>query len=57
MPLLTEIKAPPFLDNKETFCFETRREVKQNFLSNVPAADSYSNFFGIDFLLEKFIPN
>ena len=32
------------------------REVKQNFLSNLPAADSHPNYFN-SFLLVKFIPN
>ena len=33
------------------------RKVKQNLLSNVPAADSRPNHFGISFLLDKFHPN
>ena len=38
---------PPFQEEVHTSAAINYREVKQNFLSNVPAADSHPNYFGM----------
>ena len=46
------------MDYKQLSQRSSIREIKQNFLSNVPVADSHPNYFGMSsFLLVKFISN